>query len=88
MTEIKCNSCGKICEWDDDRLCEACALKEYFDEVGCKKCGKGGQWKVFADPSQEIGAFQCSVCGHIILQSDPVLKKEPDHKSHDLRMFT
>lgn len=30
-------------------------------EVGCRKCGKGGMWKVFSD-GKKITMYQCNDC--------------------------
>ena len=44
-----------------------------FHEVACRKCGKGGNWKVFTDGKGNFKAEHS--CGHI---SDFDVVKKPD----------
>lgn len=57
-----------------------------YHEVGCRRCGKGGQWKVFTDGKKIIG-YQCANCKHS-LDEDPEMKTEPDYTAYDARFFT
>lgn len=34
-----------------------------FNEVGCRKCGKGGDWKIFTDGQGNFKAIH--KCGHV-----------------------
>ena len=53
-----------------------------FWEVGCRKCGKGGDWKIFTDGEGKfVGVHSC---GH---QSNFELSKKPDVEQYDARFF-
>lgn len=56
-------------------------------EVGCRQCGKGGQWKVFSD-GKKIVMYQCNNCKHIIDVAGLEIKEKPDDQVYQLRFFT
>lgn len=67
-----------------------------MEEVGCRRCGKGDGWKVYADGK---GIFEFRhPCGHSVkLVASPlpdgslttsVLTDRPDPKAYDMRFFT
>lgn len=58
-----------------------------ISEVGCKKCGRGGEWSIFTDGEQLVQAL-CQHCGNRVELKDLKLKTEPDPKQYDPRMFT
>ncbi len=59
------------------------AWDESFHEVGCRKCGKGGEWRIFTNGEGEFKAIHS--CGHI---SDFQLAKKPDVQTIDARLVT
>ena len=44
-----------------------------LDEVGCVKCGTGGNWEIYTDGKGKFKAKHS--CGHV---SDFTIKKSPD----------
>ena len=58
------------------------------NEIGCRKCGKGGRWAIFTD---EEGHFisKCGECGHV---SEFEIVDKPDkpdtHLTVDMRLLT
>lgn len=58
-----------------------------ISEVGCRRCGQGGNWACFTD-GERIVKLKCTQCEHDVeCKLDVELKKEPDQKGIDLRMF-
>lgn len=84
---IMCRRCRKVTEWDDDGLCDKCGFKEYFSEVGCRKCGKGGLWRIFTDDGTSFPVAECGNCGHQVEMPAPTVN-ETDKEVFDLRFFT
>jgi len=54
-----------------------------FSEVGCRKCGKGGEWRIFTDGEGNFRAEH--PCGH---RSEFQVRQKPDPQSIDMRLLT
>ena len=52
-------------------------------EVGCRNCGVGGKWKIFADNEGHFAA-KCVGCGH---ESNFEVVEHPDIKTIELRFL-
>lgn len=57
-------------------------MSEYF-EVGCRKCGEGGGWKISTDGEGHFKAEH--KCGYV---SEFAVVKQPDAKAIDMRLMT
>jgi hypothetical protein len=57
-------------------------LLEGFSEIGCRRCGKGGSWKVYTDGKGNFRAVHA--CGHI---SSFMIQTEPDPITVDMRFI-
>ena len=55
---------------------------EEFSEVGCRKCGKGGNWKIFTDGKGNFRAEH--KCGYT---SDFTIVKNPDLITIPMRLL-
>lgn len=61
-------------------------IKDY--EIGCRKCGKGGNWAIFTD-GKKLTRAVCRNCGHEIFFNESFeLTTSTDSKAIDLRLLT
>ena len=56
-----------------------------FHEVGCRKCGNGGGWRIMFNGSAFSVAHSC---GHEIALSAAAVAGRPDEKPVDMRFVT
>lgn len=54
-------------------------------EVGCRKCSRGGMWKIFSDGQFFIARCEC---GHEVPLGTGVLRDKPDPLAINMRYFT
>ena len=58
--------------------------KSFFEQVGCRQCGKGDAWKIYYDG--KTFTAKCGGCGHIVTIQQQGLRKNRD-KEFDMRFF-